>query len=567
MFKLLLHITFILALSLGWTQQAYIDAALSATTVTSNDQFTYKITTDCDCDITPPDLSAFDILQKMPGHMESTSNINGQVTKQCISTMTYVLRGKKKGKFKIGKAKVDCKNTDKQSESFTVEVLNADEVFENNEGKIAYYFKIESSKEIVKVGEPFLINFYMYTEARPQDINNINSGAAGGIFRENLFQERASNFAFPLTEKTVKGKKYYVIQLRKEVCIASAPGQLKIEPYFGRAVEQYHFFDADYMEGYSNSLAIKVVDVAPEIPENYYGMAGSFELSHEISQSEIKANRTIELRIKVSGTGNFNSFRNPELLFPESFLLGDPEIKESFQTNENGITGFAEYIYQITPTKPGKYNVLPYVMTYYDLSTSSFKSIATESFEFNITEGTGGDVISTNTSSEIITEDDIRNIHKVESFKMERIFGKLWWWVCLFIPILSLSGYMVYRKRQSNLSEEEKKVAFQKSKEKKALKNMAALQTAQSLDVSDIKNLKQTLDDIIMSKLDLSRSKLSAKNISHQLTELAADDLVTEFEMIWSKIEMAQFAPMSTSNFEDLANRTKAFVERLNQMK
>lgn len=568
MLRIVLHIILMSCSMIGWTQQAYIDAAISATTVTSNDQFTYKITTDCDCDIVPPDLSAFDILQKMPGHMESTSNVNGQVSKQCISTMTYVLRGKKKGKFEIGEAKVKCKNADKRSETFTVEVLNADEVFKENEGKIAYYFKIESNKEEVKVGEPFLINFYMYTEKRPQDINNINSGAAGGIFRQNLFNERASNFAFPLAEKTVKGKKYYVIQLRKEVCIASAPGMLKIEPYFGRAVEQYHFFDADYMEGYSNSLDIKVKKVAANPPETYYGMAGQFELTHEISQTEVKENRTIDLRIKVSGTGNFNSFRDPDLLFPESFLVADPEVEESFQTTEKGLSGSAEYSYQITPTKKGKYNILPYVMTYYDLSSNTFKSVATESFEINVLEGTGGDVVRTNGGDEIIGEDDIRHIQQSDGFHLHSILGELWFWIVLLLPFIGLIGFILYRKKRSNLSEAEQKSILQKSAQKSALKSMSAIKTSRQLDVSDIKQLKKSLDEIIMAKFDMGRSQLSSQNIHKELNNCgASSELTEEFKRLWSNIEMAQYTPLSAENFEGLADQTQQFVQQLNQLK
>lgn len=296
-------------------------------------------------------------------------------------------------------------------------------------------------------------------------------------------------------------------------------------------------------------------------------MAGEFELSHEISQTEVKANRTIELRIKVSGTGNFNSFRNPELLFPENFLVGDPEIEESFQTDENGINGFAEYVYQITPTKPGKYNVLPYVMTYYDFNAKTFKSIATESFEFNVSEGTGGDVISTNPNNEMIGEDDIRHIHDANTFKMNSVFGKIWWWICLFTPIASLLGFVLWRRRKINLTADEQKAVIQKSKEKKALKNMAQIQSSSSLNVSDIKNLKRSLDDILMSKFDLSRSQLSLKHLSEQLNTYNQSELTAEFETIWNQIEMAQFAPMSTANFDDLARRTKAFVERLNQLK
>ena len=98
--KQLIYILVLVLSFNGWSQKAYVDAAISASTVTSNDQFTYKITTDCDCDIIPPDLSNFDVLQAMPGHYESMQSFNGQSTKKtCTSTMTYVLRGKKKGKF------------------------------------------------------------------------------------------------------------------------------------------------------------------------------------------------------------------------------------------------------------------------------------------------------------------------------------------------------------------------------------------------------------------------------------------------------------------------------------
>ena len=185
-------------LTSGFAQQAYVDAAISASTVTDNDNFSYKITTNCDCNIIAPDLSDFDILQRAPGEFHSTSNVNGVTRSSCSSTLEFILRAKKKGKFKIGEAKVKCKNKDARSDEVTVEVLDAGEVFEANEGTADFYYKIETDKSTIMEGEPFMINFYLYSAKRPQDITTITSGGIGGAWRQNLFNEMAANFAFPM---------------------------------------------------------------------------------------------------------------------------------------------------------------------------------------------------------------------------------------------------------------------------------------------------------------------------------------------------------------------------------
>ena len=567
--KQLFYILLLLSSTFGWTQNAYVDAAISASTVTSNDQFTYKITTDCDCDIIPPDLSEFDVLQAMPGRYESMQSFNGQSTKKtCTSTMTYVLRGKKKGKFEIGEAKVQCDSDDKSSKSFTVEVLNAEDVHRANEGNVDYYFKLETNKNQVRVGEPFMLNFYMYTKIRPQDINSINSGKIGGAYRQSLFNEMASDFAFPMRIEKVKGNDYYVIHLRKEVVIPSAVGTLKVEPYFGRAVESYDFFSAKYMDGYSNSLEIQVKEVPSNAPPNYYGMLGEFELTHEISATSVQANRAIEMTVEISGTGNFNTFRTPDFLFPESFLVAEPEVEESFEVTENGITGKATYTYVVTPTKEGQFNILPYSFAYFDRKANNFKSVATESFTINVSEGTGGDIQTSKNISSVPEEYDIRHIHKGGSLfsAVYIFFGSLGFWVLLIVPLTIVSIYVALKRKKSRLSDDEVLAKQQKNVKKSTAKVVSKIQNTGS-DELNVKQLKDQLDQYFMTNLSIGRSQLSKQIILEKLTEKGvSEEFSSRFTSLWDQLEMAQYAPLSNDNLGKLASDTASIINEFNKV-
>jgi len=564
--KSILYILLLFVSSIGWSQKEWINAAVNAATVTSNDVFTYQISTDCDCDIIAPNLSAFDIIDMESGKSKSFSSFNGQSSgEQCTNTLTYLLRGKKKGKFEIGEAKAKCPKSKKSSTTINIEVLSAEEVHAKAQGEAPYYFNLETNKKSAKIGEPVIIDFYMFTRARPQDITTITSGNAGGVFRQNLFEETSQGFSFPVYQVKVKGNDYYKIHLRQEVILPSAPGKLVIEPYFGRAVERYEVFNAIYMEGYSNGVTIDVKDLPSKRPDNYYGMVGDFELTHAISQTTIAAKHAFELTVKISGTGTFNLFKDPEFLVPESFGATPDEPISNLKISENGLTGDVEYTFILTPTKEGKYNILPYSFGYYSLKDGTFKSVATESFEINVTPGEGGDIEDPNNNSGIIVEDDIRHIHKNNDlFTLSGFFGGLVFWLLILTPLLSVFIFFMIKQKRSRLTTVEKIAQEQKEVKKSVAKSVESIQKSDTLD---IRQLKSNLDEYLMTNLSLGRSQLSKASVSTKLGEKGCDDkLKADFESIWSKIEMAQYAPISNENLDQLANDTSTLIKDLNKI-
>ena len=554
--------------SLTFAQKAYVDVAISASTVSDADAFTYRITTDCDCDIESPDLSNFDILQKQPGQSHATSSINGVSKSSCTSTLTYVLKAKKKGKFSINEAIVHCSNADRQSEKVSIEVVDAGEAFKEKEGKDDFYYKITSNKDRVIAGEPFIVNFFLYSTKKPRDIMAINSGSANGAWRQNLFQETASNFAFQMGQESVKGKLYYVIYLRKEVCIANTPGMLKIEPYFGRAVENYDYMGSTYFEGFSNDLDIEVINPPVSLPEDYYGMVGDFELKHEISKTKTKANRAIELKLTISGSGNFNQFQDPSFSFPESFLVSDPEYEESIEVNENGIEGSITYTFIITPTEKGDFTILPYGFSFYSLAQDKIKHVSTQEFTLKVSEGEEVKIISDAQDPQII-EDDIRFIHGDANtlFTLNDLFfGRLGYYALLLSPILIAFIFILVRRKKGQLSPELLQVADQNLVKKTAQKDLRQLkkQAQGSDDKSSTKQVKATLDDYLMRNLSIGRSALGKKHVAQLLQDKGLDaQLIEEFNAIWDKLELAQFAPLNRDKSTELIDRTASFLKSI----
>lgn len=548
-------------------QKPYVDVAIDKSQVSTNEMITYQISTDCDCNIEAPDLSAFDVLSRQPGQFTQTTNINGKVTNVCTSSLTFVLRPKKKGNFTIGTAKAKCKSDSPVSEKISVSVVDADEVHKANEGTASFYYKLVSNKQSVYVGEPFTVSLYLYTDKVPEDINNLVRGDALGISRNPLFNERDPSHRFRQTKQRVKGKEYHVIELLSDVCFADRAGKINIGAYYGSAVEQYGIWDSKYMEGYSNSLEILVKNLPMKTPENYYGMAGEFEINHELSNTTVKANHALDIWVTISGTGNFHMLQTPEFFFPkDSFLISEPEVEKDLSISEDGPTGKVKYHFVVTPTKKGEYYILPYSFAYYDWKSKQIKVVSTHEFTINVLEGSG-EVKILPEGTDPAVENDIRYIH-TKSGKFftndQFLHGRLLHWLGVGAPLGYFFILIIIRRRKSKRSEEDVKADVQRSVKRTAIKDIQKLKRLEGMD--GVQVMKKSLEDYFMTNLDVGRSTLSKKFILESLTSKGVDDsLKSTFAEIWDKLEMARYAPMSDQNITDLYDKTEQLLTALNK--
>lgn len=562
----------ILILLLGFNamaQDARLQVAVSNTTVTNTETFQYQITADCNCTIISPDLSDFEVLDRQQGQHSSSTMMNGVSSKTCTTSLTYLLKAKNKGSFNIGSATAECKHGNKDSEELTMTVVDANEAHSANEGVAKFYYKIESSKSVVYVGEPFVITFYLYTDKLPEDMANISRGDAVGLFRQPIYDETSPDHVFTRYNTKVKGKVYNVIELKQEVCFSDRAGKIQIDPYFGRAVEQYGFFDNIYMDGYSNELDIMVKELPGEVPEDFYGLAGSFEMTSEISKKSLSANHAFEIKVRIEGVGNFHLMKDPVFNLPkDTFLVSGPEIKEELQYSAEGVNGWREYTYIITPTKPGDYQIPPYTFSYFDWKEKKFKTASTLEILMHIKKGKEPEIKSSSSGNDqILVENDIRHIHATGAnfFIMDDIlFGRLLFWICFGSPLGALFIFILLRKRKSKTTDEEKSKIEQKQVRKSALKELQKLNNQKT--ANSIKSVKTILDDYLMTHLKIGRSALSKQVlIQHLADKSIAKETQDYFELVWNKLEMSQYGRVSDQNISELINEVEKLIQQLNK--
>lgn len=564
---LLLLLTCGVAASNSLAQKTSLSASVSTTTVSTAEPFTYKVTADCDCEVSPPDLSDFEVLRQSPSRFQQTQNINGVKSSQCSSSVTYLLRAKRKGTFSLKAAKANCGGKEQRSQVFRIQALEASEVVKDKEGKAAYYFKLTANRTEVHPGEPFLLNFYLYSTQRPQGVATITPGKAAGAWRKGLWDESSSGFSFPMTTEVVRGKTYYVLHLRKEVCMADQPGRLRIAPYFGRAVERRDFFSPTYFEGYSNDLTLDVLPVADRPPDGFYGMAGRFEVSSTITATTTAVNRSVELQLDISGEGNFQSLRSPEWAFPDHFLVTDPDYSETLELTEGGMKGRVRYTYVITPTKEGTDTVPPYVLYYYNPAEKRIEQAMTAPILMQTEKGVNPAIITAApqaaSPSDTAGNTSSHGLGIARFFSTEGGLSRKWWYGLSVLLLLLVGGGVFFVHRSKMVSKKGENGERQRTVET-ALKTVEQLRRQGVLDGEGVQQLRSALDNYLMARLNIGRSQLAKGAIAQRLKQGGASASVqTAFDRIWDRSHMAQYASLSATDTEQLIAEVHDFLHQL----
>lgn len=549
-------------------QEIYVE--VSKDVVAVNERFTYSIISHKKCDIYPPKFDGFQLVSG-PSVSESSSYqyINGKSSREVTYMHTFTLRATAMGEYTIGKAKLECKKKTYESEPVKIIVNSAEDVQASKIGTADYYFTLESDKEEVFVGEPFTVHLMYYAKSRPSSVEGYENGSAGGLWRQDL---RDPSETYKISQKDIKGTRYYVIELRRELCIPLRAGKITVEPSYGSVIYSKDFFTQYRQDGYSNSLDIRAKEIPGEKPEDFNGLVGSFELLSNIDKQEVNAGEAIELTLTIRGLGNFNAFDDPKLNLPESFLQQDPVSQNETQMSPRGVEGFIEYKFSFTPTEKGNFTIDPYHFSYYDMSAGRIKSTSTEPFNIKVHSKKGGDIIVDRGVDKVeVDASDIRYIHDDEDHFYKDgdvFFGSIGYVISVASPLLLSVSLLFFRWRRQNMSDEAKQQLQQKVVKKSVSKE---LEKAKSLlangDQSGaLRSLQSGLNEFFKVKLSMGMSDLSQQNISARLQEKGVSQASVEaFTSVWAKTEMAQFAPTSSKDFEGMIKETEQMLNAINQ--
>ena len=414
-------------LALG--QNGTLSAKCSHTTVGLNEPFRVTFSTDTrGGNIVPPAMDDF-LIVGGPFQSQQTQIINGAMSFQ--SEVSYQLIAKSEGSFKIGPATLNSEQGTLKSNILTIKVKAGavKENRKNQQDKDGFQVDIITSQKEVYVGEPFVMILRAYWTNQVRNLDMVQSPNFEGVLQNNL------EFKQQQRHEIIDGKRVVVLDFDKKLLTPTQPGtlegqDLKVSGQVQIPTGQRDLFGRQLMT-YTNKIAtakipaVKIKPLPSPKPEGFSGAVGKLDLSRELSRKEINGDESITLKIKISGTGNFNTISVPELIPPQGFDIYDPKFNENIKYTASGVSGFKELEYLLVPQFKGEFIVPEMRWTFFNTKTGTYEEVVLDEEKVEVLSGAelpaSTDAKGSGNKREVQDIDsDIRYLHSVEEPHQKR---------------------------------------------------------------------------------------------------------------------------------------------------
>jgi hypothetical protein len=531
-----------------------------------------------------PDLSSFDVLMG-PSTSQSTSVqiINGRTTQSQTFSYTYILRAKEQGSFNIRPASIEVDGKIIQSNPLTIQVVTGRPQQQQQQpqqgqpqgqpaeqapaepGNIAkedLFLRLELSKRNVFKGEQIIATVKLYASPNLPlaGFEEVTLPTYEGFFTQDIDIPQQISF----NREVYNDKIYQVGILKKTVLFPQQSGAITIRPFsittlVQQRVRQRSFFD-DFFSGVqtvrarltADAVSISVRDLPPA-PANFFGGVGSFNVTSEISDTEVTTNDAVTLKLTISGTGNLRLIQSPKLELSSDFDLYDPRSTDNIRVSESGMTGSRTVEYLFQPRFEGSFTVPPIQFAFFNPASGQYERRATPEYSLQVTKG--ADDPASSGVMRTVRRQDLQLIGQDIRFIWQkpvalRIAGQTLFGSSLFYGIYSagillfLIFFIVYRKKlreNANVALVRNKKANQVAR--KHLR-VASSNLKKNLESEFYESVLKAFWGYLSDKLGIPPALLKRETAIEGLQQRNVDEaLIREFLQVADQCEFARFAP------------------------
>jgi hypothetical protein len=569
----------------SFAQNAFLSATASKSTVGVGEQFQVTFTLNCDGqNFHSPDLSNFNVLSG-PNRSSSISIVNNSYT-QSLS-FTFFLQAKSGGNFKIGPASIEAQGKRINSNVINLTVVkgnpqqgNSQQGNNQNNSQSSgisdknLFIRAIVSKGSVVEGEALTVTFKIYTNIQVNSYSVSKAPSMNGFWNQDIEIPNPP----PMNVEVVDGVRYNTAVIKKAVLFPQQSGVLTIDPMEleciarirvknQRMMDPFGMFNdpffADAFGGVQDvkcnikSLPIKVNvrDLPSNAPSSFSGAVGSLTFDASLDKSETKENEPVNLKFKISGSGNLKLATAPDVTFPEDLETYDPKIGENYKASDAGVNGSKTVEYLIIPRHEGDYEIPAVTFSYYDLGKQQYVSKTAGPFKIKVGKGSGSSSASSSSSkSDVqVLGRDIRYIKtEKQLFPADggKFFGSWLFYVLSLLPLLAVAGGLYYKKQQAF---NESNSVFLRSKKATSIAqkrlSVAGKLISESKHTLAFEEISRALWGYASDKLTIPVSELSKENISEKFRGKNIEDaIINRFTNCISTCEMAQYGGLDASS-------------------
>jgi hypothetical protein len=310
------------------------------------------------------------VLGRHHGQNNSYTYINGKMKN--IRTATLVLTFAPQKDMTIPSYSVNIDGTMYKTKPINIKIIKSTLPKSGNNAKFS--LQLQSDKKSVVVGEPLLATVYFSLQngVRLSENPQYNKPEFKGFFVKEVGNEKSYNEG----KRQVTELRYMLIP-QSEGNFTVGPATAKIgvadrnrRDMFGR------FFGTTWVPIASNIINI---EVKAKVQDS--DLVGSFTMEQHIDSKNVKANKPVNLTVKITGEGSLEDFEFPNYEIDNVTVYSD-DAKITTDLNNNTIT--STYVKSFAFISDHDFEIPAKSISVYDTKLKTLKELTIPSYKISI---------------------------------------------------------------------------------------------------------------------------------------------------------------------------------------
>lgn len=579
--------TFLILLAVSLSAQVQFEAKVSKKKLGVNERLRVDFEMNQDGDnFKPPSFQGFRVVGG-PNQAVSNTWINGK--RSYSKTYSYFLAPQGRGNYTIGQATIEIDGEIYKTSPVAVEITAA--VDKPKDGNNADFVASENVHLVAEVSKtnPFLneaitVVYKLYVSndvSITSSWREIDTPKYADFWSQNI----DSRGNYKIYEGKYKGEDYRYVILRTTVLYPQKSGKLIIEPLtldipIDVQTNRRDLFGRRLTTRVNKTISAgnRTIDVKP-LPEEgkplgFTGAVGDFTFEVSADKSELDANESLELQVRVNGNGNLKLFDLPSVKVPSSLEIYEPERKENVRTTLAGMAGNVLERYTVVPQFKGSYPIRPISFSFFDPKTEQYRTLSSQEIVVDVENGplteaeTAEEATGNNKKAVVLTTDQFKYLMldaDLENMEKEPFFKSAMFWSLLGGPFLVIPLFiLVVKRRKKRLADVEGNKL--RLADKLAKKYLQEAKKNIGNKVTFYEALERALHNFLRAKLNLETSEMSKERISRLLTEQGVEVAnVDGFNQLLKSCEFARYTPATDHTIQQDYDRAVVVISNIDK--
>lgn len=340
-----------------------------------------------------PDFTEMGISLKGPmtSQGQSTSWINGQVTRRTTVSYAYYLIPTKPGKFKlpvhvkVNGAKVRAPRIpvlEVIGAAMPEEAVAPSETARPQEAPSDLFLWLRVDKPSPYVGEQVIYAIELYESiGRRVDISLNEPPGFQDFWTEELN-------VTPTRAEVIDGRRFHVHTIFRRALFPQRAGELMIgRPQADVGVVADLFRPVQRLRrvvGQALKLQVRPLPGAGRPPGFSPNNVGNFKIAAEVDRAQVKQGEPLTLTVTISGTGNINAIDPGEWPALPGMRRYDPKVEVATYEGER-VGGERRYEFLVIPEQAGALELPAHRFSFFDPATERYETVSTRPIKLEVT--------------------------------------------------------------------------------------------------------------------------------------------------------------------------------------